>query len=98
MSGAGMGPIEQAVADDINALGEMVGVEPTLSEMARRVAREIDAASGECGSCGESVPSAGGAVMLPALNRELRATLKQLVDGRPAEDDDDDLADLDTPD
>lgn len=94
-----MGPIEQAVRDDIDALGDLVGVEPTLSEMARRVAREIDAASGECGSCGEAIPAGGDrAAMLPALNKELRATLKQLVDGRPAEDDDDDLGDLDTPD
>lgn len=93
-----MGPIEQAVTDDIDALGDLAGVEPTLSEMARRVAREIDAASGECGSCGEDVPTGGGAAMLPALNKELRATLKQLVDGRPADDDDDDLGDLDTPD
>ena len=77
--------MEETVREDIEALGGLVGVEPTLAEMAYRLARDIDAGGGEDGR------------LLPQLNKELRATLKQLVDGRPADDDDDDLADLATP-
>lgn len=80
-----MGPVETAVREDIDAIGGLVGVEPTLAEMAYRLAREIDGGGGEDGR------------LLPALNKELRTTIKQLLDGRPAEDDDDDLADLDSP-
>jgi hypothetical protein len=79
------GPIETAVREDIDALGGLVGVEPTLSEMAYRLAYDIDQGGGEEGR------------LLPQLNKELRTTLKQLVDGRPADDDDDDLADLASP-
>lgn len=79
------GPVERTVREDIEALGGLVGVEPTLAEMAYRLARDIDAGGGDDGR------------LLPQLNKELRATLKQLVDGRPADDDDDDLADLATP-
>ena len=79
------GPVEKTVREDIEALGVLVGVEPTLAEMAFRLARDIDAGGGEDGR------------LMPQLNKELRATLKQLVDGRPADDDDDDLADLATP-
>lgn len=81
-----MGSVEQAVREDIDAIGGLVGVEPTLAEMAYRLAADIDAGGGDDGR------------LLPALNKELRATLKQLVEGRPAEDEDDDLADLDQPD
>lgn len=81
-----MGPVETAVREDIEAIGGLVGVEPTLAEMAYRLAVDIDAGGGDDGR------------LLPALNKELRATLKQLVEGRPAEDEDDDLADLDQPD
>ncbi|GGT43421.1 hypothetical protein [Streptomyces purpureus] len=81
-----MGSVEQAVREDIEAIGGLVGVEPTLAEMAYRLAADIDAGGGDDGR------------LLPALNKELRATLKQLVEGRPAEDEDDDLADLDQPD
>lgn len=80
-----MGSIETAVREDIEALGGLVGVEPTLAEMAYTLARDIDQGGGEEGR------------LLPALNKELRATLKQLLDGRPAEDEDDDLADLASP-
>lgn len=80
-----MGPVERAVREDIEAIGGLVGVEPTLAEMAFRLAQDIDGGGGEEGR------------LLPALNKELRATLKQLLDSRPAEDDDDDLADLDSP-
>lgn len=81
-----MGPVETAVREDIEAIGGLVGVEPTLAEMAYRLAADMDAGGGEDGR------------LLPALNKELRATLKQLVDGRPAEDDDDDLSGLGSPD
>jgi hypothetical protein len=81
-----MGPVETAVREDIEAIGGLVGVEPTLAEMTYRLAADIDAGGGDDGR------------LLPALNKELRATLKQLVEGRPAEDEDDDLADLDQPD
>jgi hypothetical protein len=80
-----MGPIETAVREDIEAIGGLLGVEPTLAEMAYRLAQDIDGGGGEDGR------------LLPALNKELRATLKQLLDGRPAEDEDDDLADLASP-
>lgn len=80
-----MGPVETAVREDIEAIGGLVGVEPTLAEMAYTLARDIDSGGGDEGR------------LLPALNKELRATLKQLVDNRPAEDEDDDLADLDSP-
>jgi hypothetical protein len=79
-----MGPVEKAVRDDVEQLGDLVGVEPSLSEMAYRLAKEIDAG-------GEDSKH------LPGLNRELRATLAQLLEGRAVEDDDDDLDDLGTP-
>lgn len=79
------GPVEKTVREDIEALGVLIGVEPTLAAMAFRLARDIDAGGGEDGR------------LMPQLNKELRATLKQLVDGRPADDDDDDLADLAIP-
>ncbi|WP_031516794.1 hypothetical protein [Streptomyces sp. NRRL F-5123] len=80
-----MGPVEKAVRDDIEQLGDLVRIEPSLSEMAYTLAREIDGGGGEDGK------------LLPQLNRELRATLAQLVEGRAA-DDDDDLGDLGSPD
>lgn len=93
-----MGPVEKAVRDDIEQLGDLVGVEPSLSEMAYRLAQEIDgAAVTACESCGEPGPAHEDAKQLPALNRELRATLMQLLEGRAVEDDDDGLGDLDTP-
>ncbi|MCZ4099852.1 hypothetical protein [Streptomyces sp. H39-C1] len=81
-----MGPVEGAVRSDVEALGDLVGVEPSLSEMAYQLARDIDAGGGEDGK------------LLPALNRELRATLAQLLEGRVADDDDDGLGDLASPD
>lgn len=48
-----MGPVEKAVRDDIEQLGDLVGVEPSLSEMAYRLAREIDGLPGQrCDECG----------------------------------------------
>lgn len=79
------GPVETTVRDDVEQLGDLVGVEPSLSEMAYALAREIDAGGGEDGK------------QLPSLNRELRQTLAQLLEGRAA-DDDDDLGDLGSPD
>ncbi|MEU9065460.1 hypothetical protein AB0D60_01000 [Streptomyces sp. NPDC048306] len=78
------GPVETTVRDDVEQLGDLVGVEPSLSEMAYALAREIDAGGGEDGK------------QLPSLNRELRQTLAQLLEGRAA-DDDDDLGDLGSP-
>lgn len=80
-----MGPVEKAVRDDVEQLGDLVGVEPSLSEMAYRLAQGIDAGGGEDGK------------QLAALNRELRATLAQLLEGRAPDDDDDGLGDLATP-
>jgi hypothetical protein len=83
---ATVGAVERAVRDDVEQLGDLVGVEPTLAQMAYRLAREIDAGGGEDGK------------QLPQLNRELRQTLAQLLEGRAADDDDDDLGDLGSPD
>jgi hypothetical protein len=79
-----VGPVEKAVRDDVEQLGDLVGVEPSLSEMAYRLAVEIDA-GGDDGK------------LLAQLNRELRATLGQLMDARAPEEDDDDLGDLAEP-
>jgi len=81
-----VGPVEKAVRDDVEQLGDLVGVEPSLSEMAYRLAAEIDRGGGEDGK------------QLPGLNRELRATLAQLLAARAPGEDDDDLDDLGTPD
>lgn len=82
------GTTAQSVADavdgDIEALGDLVGVEPSLAQMARRLARQIDA-------------GADDGRLLPALNRELRATLSQLLEVHEPEEDDDDLGDLAAP-
>jgi hypothetical protein len=94
-----MGPVEEAVRSDVEQLGDLVGVEPSLSEMAYTLARQIDGASrGECTTCGEPVPGGEDGKLLPQLNRELRQTLAQLLEGRAADDDDDDLGDLASPD
>jgi hypothetical protein len=93
-----MGPVEKAVRDDVDQLGDLAGVEPSLSEMAYALAHQIDAAaSGECDTCGESVPGGEDGKVLPQLNRELRQTLAQLLEGRATDDDDDDLGDLASP-
>lgn len=80
------GAVTKAVQGDIDQLGDLVDVEPSLAQMALRLAREIDAGGGEEGR------------MLPALNRELRQTLAALLAGRMAEEDDDGLGDLASPD
>ncbi|HCA86366.1 MAG TPA: hypothetical protein DEQ61_13200 [Streptomyces sp.] len=81
-----MGPVEKAVRDDVEQLGDLVGVEPSLSAMAYTLAREVDNGGGEEGK------------QLAQLSKELRATLAQLLEGRAAEEDDDDLGDLGAPD
>jgi hypothetical protein len=75
-----MGPVEEAVREDVEALGDLVGVEPSLTELAYRLASEIDMTGGEDGK------------LLPQLSRELRQTLAQLMEGRAADDDDDGLS------
>ncbi|MFM9594025.1 hypothetical protein ACKI1O_32135 [Streptomyces scabiei] len=91
-----MGSVEDAVRSDVEQLGDLVGVEPSLSELAFTLAGRIDAAAtGECETCGEAVPQDDK--LLPQLTRELRQTLAQLLEGRAA-DDDDDLGDLGSPD
>ncbi|OQR64770.1 hypothetical protein B6E66_07370 [Streptomyces maremycinicus] len=91
-----MGSVEDAVRSDVEQLGDLVGIEPSLSAMAYSLARRIDAAAtGQCDTCGEAV--AVEDKLLPQLNRELRQTLAQILEGR-APDDDDDLGDLGSPD
>jgi hypothetical protein len=91
-----MGAVEDAVRADIEQLGDLVGVEPSLTEVAYALAGRIDAArTAECETCGEAIPQEDR--LLPQLTRELRQTLAQLLEGR-APDDDDDLGDLGTPD
>jgi hypothetical protein len=91
-----MGPVEQAVRADVEQLGDLVGVEPSLTEVAFALAGRIDAAqTAECETCGE--PIAQEDRLLPQLTRELRQTLAQILEGR-APDDDDDLGDLGSPD
>ena len=80
-----MGPVEKAVREDVEALGDLVGVEPSLTELAYRLAAEVDDLVTE-----ESK-------LLPPLSRELRQTLAQLLEGRAADDDDDGLGDLAAP-
>lgn len=77
-----MGPIEMAIRLDIAAMGELLGTENTLAELAYRVAREIDD---------------GGGPQTAALSRELRLSLQQLTDGH-AGGADDILGDLGAPD
>lgn len=78
-----MGPVEKSVRDDVDQLGDLVGIEASLAEAAYRLSTAID--------------EVDEARNLPGLVKELRATLKQLTDGR-VDGDDDDLGDLDAPD
>lgn len=84
---ASPGPVETVVRADLAELGDLTTLEPTLVETAYRLAAAIDEARGEA------------AKALPALTRELRATVEQLAAGRrrQAEPDDDDFGDLDEP-
>jgi transcriptional regulator with XRE-family HTH domain len=84
---AGMGGMERVTREDLARLGELTPLETTLVETAYRLAEAIDA--------GEDVRT------LPALTKELRATVQELGAGRrraekPSEVDD--FGDLDDPD
>lgn len=79
-----MGPIERAVRADVGALGELMGTDSTLAELAYRVAQEIDNGASE-------------GRQMAALSRELRLSLHQLADGH-AGGADDFLGDLGAPD
>ncbi|MFJ3170627.1 hypothetical protein ACIPJK_07555 [Streptomyces roseus] len=93
-----MGPVEKAVHDDVEALGDLSEVEPSLAELAYVLAHTVDVlSSGECSTCGEAVPAEGSDRTLPQVSRELRQTLAQLMEGRAADDDDDGLGDLAAP-
>lgn len=73
--------VKSVVQSDIDELGDLTGVEPSLAAAALKLADAIDASGGDG---------------LPALTRELRITLKALFDARGADEDDDD-GDLGTP-
>lgn len=90
------GPVGQALADDIENLGDLVGMEPTHAAVAHRLARQMDGHHPvPCEECGASVYVPNDAKILPNLARELRATVAALVEGRAVDDDnDDDLGDL----
>lgn len=76
--------VESAVKTDIEELGDLAGVEPTLAAVAGCLAAAIDKAAVE------------DPRILPALTRELRITMKALADGQGGDEDDDD-AELGTP-
>ncbi|HZN76012.1 MAG TPA: hypothetical protein VFC00_30645 [Micromonosporaceae bacterium] len=76
--------VKSVVQSDIDELGDLIGIEPSLAATALKLAEAIDTGGGEDGR------------MLPALTRELRITLKALFDARGADEDDDD-AGLATP-
>ena len=69
--------VESAVRSDIDELGDLTGIEPTLAATAYRLAKTID----DDETDGRT---------LPALVKELRLVLKQLTEGRSGGDDDDD--------
>lgn len=62
--------VERSVRDVVAKLGELKDMEPALAEAAYALAKEIDAGGGE------------GGKLLPALTKELRATLAALKPGR----------------
>ncbi|MFJ8804202.1 helix-turn-helix domain-containing protein [Streptomyces sp. NPDC102487] len=88
-AGAEPGPVRARLLDDLAALGdleELDSLAPTLGAAAVRLAQEIDAPV----SLGNS---------LPGMVKELRAVVGELRAMAPEEpDDDDDLADLASPD
>lgn len=69
--------VVSSVQSDIDELGDLTGIEPTLAAAALRLAKEIDS------------EEADGRT-LPGLVKELRMILKQLTEGRSGGDDDDD--------
>lgn len=74
------GDVETEVREDIEALGELTGMEPSLAATAYALAARIDDIDTEDKS-------------IPALTRELRATLTALFENHSTanEDDDEDL-------
>lgn len=90
------GPVETALADDIEALGDLQDMEPTHAAVAFRLARQMDGMRPvACEECGATVQMPHDPRILPQLARELRATVAALVEGRAGDDDDDDdLGDL----
>jgi transcriptional regulator with XRE-family HTH domain len=94
--GDDVGPVATALAEDIEALGDLVGMEPTLAATAVRLARQIDGQRPvPCDECGAPVHIPADPRILPQLTRELRATVATLLEGRTVDDDDDDgLGDL----
>ena len=76
------GGIQAAVRDDVEAMGDLEGVEPSLAATAYRLAQAIDDGGGEDGR------------LMPALAKELRSTLKELADGRRDDTGGDELDDL----
>ncbi|MFF9688979.1 helix-turn-helix domain-containing protein [Streptomyces sp. NPDC014623] len=90
------GPVEAALADDIEALGDLQDMEPTHAAVAFRLARQMDGMRpAACEECGATVQVPNDPRILPNLARELRATVAALVEGRAGDDDDDDdLGDL----
>ncbi|MFD4662465.1 helix-turn-helix domain-containing protein [Streptomyces halstedii] len=90
------GPVEAALADDIEALGDLQDMEPTHAAVAFRLARQMDGMRPvACEECGATVQVPNDPRILPQLARELRATVAALVEGRAVDDDDDDdLGDL----
>ncbi|MFG2899535.1 helix-turn-helix domain-containing protein [Streptomyces zaomyceticus] len=91
-----VGPVGAALADDIEQLGDLTDMEPTLAATAVRLAEQIDGGRPlPCEECGHLVRGLVDARSLPQLTRELRATVAALMEGRTVDDnDDDDLDDL----
>ncbi|MFE2352218.1 helix-turn-helix domain-containing protein [Kitasatospora cineracea] len=85
------GTVEAALADDLEHLGDLTGMEPTLAATAVRLARQIDGGRPvACEECGTPVRTPADSRALPQLARELRATVAALLEGRAVDDDDDD--------
>lgn len=84
---AGVGGMERVTRDDLERLGGLSPLETTLVETAYRLAKAID--------------DTQDARALPALTKELRATVESIAAGRRRAEkpsDDDDFGDLDDPD
>ncbi|MEK9524643.1 helix-turn-helix transcriptional regulator [Streptomyces venezuelae] len=90
-----LGAVSAALAEDIEELGDLTGMEPTLAATAVRLAELVDGGRPvPCDECGSLVRGVTDARTLPQLTRELRATVAALLEGRTVDDDDDDLGDL----
>ncbi|MGW4852212.1 helix-turn-helix domain-containing protein [Streptomyces sp. NPDC004288] len=90
-----LGAVSAALAEDLEVLGDLTGMEPTLAATAVRLAELVDGGRPvPCDECGHLVHGLVDARTLPQLTRELRATVAALLEGRTVDDDDDDLGDL----